>query len=601
VILILAQLQWLTLKGRVIRSLRLLRQPKYLVGTIVGVAWMSLWVVRPVLNSHARFDAMPWMQFVSGLMPVIHRIAAIMVTIVMPLPWLLPWGGAGLPFREAELTMLLQAPLTRRDVIQYGLLKSETGVIISALLVSLLFGGRGLSSSGATSFLGTWLVFEFFHLNGKWRALTSTGARGPRLGVTIGVLSLYVVLFSVLVPFLTSVRTVIAGMERTRIVETLTTLEWPTLLVALTTPAWWLTAPMFAADGTAFVISLIPLVLAVVLQREIVLRSKARFEESALERAKSEDAKNTPGRRVTRHNTWTRERYPFRLSGTGPPELAVLWKNMLRISRLPWAWSFGAGAVLLVALAVLPAVLRLPSGIFNVTAVFGLVVLIVQPMFGGMMWNNDLRAELSHLEAVRTWPVAAERFVLAEVLSPALLSFAGAMFGAGMVLASLGGSRLREMITGEPTTLHLLPRSGEFLGVPNGFAMILFFVGIVPIAAAVSFVFSAFQNVAVLLMPAWMAHSVDRNRGFAAFGQRLLTSFGLGLTFFVALLPSATLVGIAVVSQRLLGIPLSAFELPLWGLLGAIPPCVMVWFLLRFAGLLWQRLDASEELLEIGR
>src|SRR6185436_8837153 len=112
------------------------------------------------------------------------------------------------------------------------------------------------------------------------------------------------------------------------------------------------------------------------------------------------------------------------------------------------------GAAFLVAFAVLPAALRLPEWIFSVTAVFGLVGLIVQPMVGGMSWNNDLRSELTHLEAVRTWPVAAPRLVLAEILSPALLSFASAMFGAGVVLASVCGSRLRELLTGEPTRLH---------------------------------------------------------------------------------------------------------------------------------------------------
>jgi len=601
VILILAQLQWLTLRGRVIRSIRLLRQPKYLVGAIVGAAWMGLWVVRPVLQSQVRLGAAPWIQSVSAVMPVIHRIAAILVTLFVPLPWLLPFRGAGLPFREAELTMLLQAPLTRRDVIQYGLLKSEVGVLLSALLVSLVSRRRGFSSSWATGFFGTWLVLEFLHLNGKWRALSRSGGRGPRLGVTIGILALYATLGSVLVPFVASTTSQLAGMDRAHIVATLTALEWPSLLVALTAPGFWLTAPMFAADGAAFLVSVIPLVLAVILQREIVLRSKARFEERELERAKLEDAKTASAGRVRTRLAWTRDLRPFALPCAGPPEVAVLWKNALRISRIPWMWSAAAGAAFLVAFAVLPAALRLPEWIFSVTAVFGLVVLIVQPMVGGMSWNNDLRSELTHLEAVRTWPVAAPRLVLAEILSPALLSFASAMFGAGVVLASVCGSRLRELLTGEPTRLHVLPRSGELLGVANAWATVLFVVSLIPIVAAASFVSSAFQNVAVLLMPAWMAHSVDRSRGVAAFGQRLLTTFALGLTFVVALVPSALLVGIAVLLQRLLGIPWSVYELPLWGTLCAIPPCVMGWYLVQLAALFWQRLDASQEILEIGR
>ena len=600
-ILILAQLQWLTLKGRVIRSLRLLRQPKYLVGAIAGVAWMALWIGRPLLASRLRPDAGAWAQSLTGVMPVIHRVAAVVVTIVLPLPWLLPWGRLGLPFREAELTMLLQAPLRRRDVIQYGLIKSEVGVVVSALVMSLLFSGRGPSSFWPSSFLGTWLVFEFMHLNGKWRALALKGARGRQLRLTIGLAIFYVGLFSTLASFVASATPHLARMDRTHLAETLTALEWPALLVAMTTPAFWLIAPMFAAGTSAFFVSLIPLALAVVLQREIVLRSKAPFEEAALEHAKREESKASPARRITKRSTWTRDRRPFALSATGPPEVAVLWKNAMRISRLPWAWSAGAGAAFLVAVAVVPAALGLPDWIFSLPAMFGMVVLIVQPMVGGMAWNNDLRSELLHLESVRTWPVAAPRLLIAEVLSPALLSFAAAMFGAGMILASLCGSRLRQMLTGEPTTLHLLPRSGELLGVGNAAATVLILVGCVPLAAAASFVSSAFQNVAVLIMPAWMVHSVDRSRGVAAFGQRILTSFALGLMFIVALIPSALLVGITVLLQRVLGIPWSAWEIPFWGALAAVPPCVMGWFLLRFGALLWERLDASQELLEIGR
>ena len=117
----------------------------------------------------------------------------------LPLAWLLPFAQLGLPFREAELTMLLQAPLTRRQVVQYGLLKSEVGVVISALLVSFFLLRAGGPWAWLLSFFGTWLVFEFLHLNGKWRALSVASLRGRRLPLTIGLLAFYVVLFSALV------------------------------------------------------------------------------------------------------------------------------------------------------------------------------------------------------------------------------------------------------------------------------------------------------------------------------------------------------------------------------------------------------------------
>jgi len=55
---------------------------------------------------------------------VVHMATAFVTTFALVLPWLWPWGRPGLRLREAELTLLLQAPLTRRQVIGYGLLKS---------------------------------------------------------------------------------------------------------------------------------------------------------------------------------------------------------------------------------------------------------------------------------------------------------------------------------------------------------------------------------------------------------------------------------------------------------------------------------------------
>jgi hypothetical protein len=165
----------------------LLRQPKYLLGFIVGAAWMGSWVVRPLLKVEAQLRGAPTHQLGMALMPVIHRFVALFVTVALPLPWLLPWGRLGLPFRESELTMLLQAPLSRRQVIQYGLLKSEAGVLLSALIIPL-FVGTGGPLARISMICGTWILFEFWHLNGKWRALfnlrqTEIPAPSPGRGV----------------------------------------------------------------------------------------------------------------------------------------------------------------------------------------------------------------------------------------------------------------------------------------------------------------------------------------------------------------------------------------------------------------------------------
>jgi hypothetical protein len=605
---VLVRLQWMQLKGRVVRSIRLLRQPKYLVGFIVGAGWMGLWVVRPLLKSKIDFGSAPGHQLGMVFLPAIHQFAALFVTVALPLPWLLPWGRLGLPLRESELTMLLQAPLSRREVIQYGLQKSEVGVLLSGLILPLFVG---LGGPGARLLMGcgTWILFEFWHLNGKWRALFNLSqteipvplARTRRLALTIALVAFYAMLLWALTPFVIQVGVALRGTDYRQVAASLTAVAWPPLLRVLLTPAWWLTAPMFAGGGMAFVVAAVPMLLAILVQREIVLRSKARFEESALEQATKKEATTSPTRRFTKISSRARSQRPFEIERRGSPELALVWKNAMRVSRTRWTRIAYVGSALLIGIALLPSLLPIHDVAYGVLAMIGAVPMIILPLLAGMTWNNDLRTELAHIDLVRTWPVSARRFVLGEVLSPAILSFAGAAFGAGVVLTSLFGSRLRETLTGQRSKLVLLPRAGEFMGVDTGLATVLLFAGFLPMAAAVSFFSSALQNLATLFVPAWMVRSADRSQGLAAFGQRMLFSTALALALLLALIPSALLVGAAGGIQWWLGIPWSAWAFPWWGVLAAAPLFALGWLIVQVAGRLWEGLDPSQEILELGR
>jgi len=605
-IAVLVRLQWMSLKGRVVRSIRLLRQPKYLVGSVIGFGWMAFWVVRPMLASRLTVGARPWNSSGGEWTTLIPSIAALAVTVLMPLPWLFPWGRLGLPFREAELTMLLQAPLTRRQVVQYGLLKSELGVVISSAVMSM-FLARGRPLGWPLTFLGTWLLFELWHLNGRWRALfnlrqtelPAARARGRRLILTIALLGFYAVLLLALFPMQSQVAAAFRGGDRAQIAAAL--VDWPPLLVALLTPGRWLIAPMFAGGALAFLAAALPVLLAVLAQRELVLRSKARFEESSLEAAKTEETKKSPTRRFARVSSRGRSNRPFELDSAGAPMTAVVWKNAMRVSRAPWVRLAIGGSVLLVAVAVIPLALPAREVIYSVLAATGAGVMFFFPLVGGMAWNNDFRTELAHLELVRTWPLSSRRFALAQLASPALFSFATSTFGAGLLLAGLFGSRQSQASGGEPAHFKLLPSGNAVLGVPTGLAAVIFVASCLPITAAASFLSSALQNLATLFVPAWMAHGEDRPHGVEAFGRRLLFSSAFGLAYFLSLIPSALLVGSAVLVQRLLGIGWTAWEFPFWGALAAAPLLVEGWWIAEAATGLWTRLDPSQELLEIGR
>jgi len=586
---VLLRLQALTLRGRVVRSLRLLRQPKYLVGSIAGALWMAGWIARPILRTTGSTRTVGLERLPADLRPSVHLAVALVVTVALLLPWLWPWGRPGIKLRESELTFLLQAPLTRRQVIGYALAKAGLGTIFGAAILSWTLG-QGLGGR-LVLFAAILSLFTFWSLNGKWRAMflleqLEHPRAGTRRAIVTALCGGYVVALLVL-----------GARFAARLVTDGASAPWPPHLRTLLAPGRLLTAPFFTEGASAMLLAAAPVALLAVLQLEIVLRSRAPFEESSLEWAKDHDARRAAGRRAGRPRNLTRRWQVFELPSEGRAEIAILWKNLMRVSRLPLMRGAAAALLFLVFLLGLAWIVPVYPAVHGAIALTGLIAAAAAPLFAGMSWYNDFRTELPHLEFVRAWPVAPFRFVLAEVVSPALLSTLLGMFGLGVALVGFLGA---EIGPGQGVPMRILPDSGA-LGVSTTGLVLLALTGFVPLIAGAAFATSALQNVATLFVPAWMVHTADSQRGIAGFGRNLIVGTAMFFGFFLALLPSAALVGLAALAQHLAGIPWSAWAFPLWGMLATAPLFALGWLLVRLAAALWADLDPSEELLEIGR
>jgi hypothetical protein len=602
VIGVIVRLQAMTLRGRVVRSLRLLRQPKYLIGLLAAAAWLLLWVGPAMLKRGAGFRNAGFEAVTGEMRPLAHIVTALVTSFALVLPWLWPWGRPGLRLREAELTLLLQAPLTRRQVIGYGLLKSALGTVLTAVILALALGD-GLRGQMAL-LAGLLPLFAFWSLHSQWRAMLGVRAResaAVRRVLWLVAAASAVFLLALAGAALPFFRSIVAegpqGFES--FVRGLGARAWPPLLSALLLPGWLLTSAPFGRGAGEVALAGLPLVLLAALQLELALRSRARFEESALEWARRTEARQPATRwRARGGGRLTRRWQVFGLSSAGRPEMAVLWKNLMRVSRLPLLRGAGVTAALYLGLGVILGLLPAPPLVYILLTVAGLATAGTAAIFVGS-WNNDLRTELAHLELVRTWPLAPVRLVLAEVASPALLGFLFGLAALGLALAGCVGADLA-VARGTLAYLPLAP-AGRVMGVGAlGFAL-LGFVGAVPLLAGASFASSALQNLATVFIPAWMIKAPDANKGVAAFGRNLIVGPTLFLGFVLVLLPGAVLLGLALLVQSLAGIAWSAWELPLWGLLAAAPLFAIGGVLVVLASRLWAALDPSEELLEIGR
>ena len=86
-----------------------------------------------------------------------------MLFVIVLLAWIIPHERAALTFTEAEVAFLFPAPVTRRTLIHFKLLRSQLRIFFSVLLLTLFsrrFGGNAWIHA-----LGWWLILSTLNLH----------------------------------------------------------------------------------------------------------------------------------------------------------------------------------------------------------------------------------------------------------------------------------------------------------------------------------------------------------------------------------------------------------------------------------------------------
>ncbi|HWW62196.1 MAG TPA: putative ABC exporter domain-containing protein, partial [Thermoanaerobaculia bacterium] len=115
-----------SLKNRTIRRLRMLRQPRYLFGAILAMLWFSQFIVRRGMPRPLHWGQRSQLMADALTIPVL---------LVMLLAWLVP--NQSLAFAAGEAHFLFSAPLRRRDILLYKLVRSQISVLISVSVMTL--------------------------------------------------------------------------------------------------------------------------------------------------------------------------------------------------------------------------------------------------------------------------------------------------------------------------------------------------------------------------------------------------------------------------------------------------------------------------------
>lgn len=603
-------LQARLLRGRVVRRLRLLRQPRYLAGTVIGLAWMGWWISRMFLRNGNQVEVAGSgaLDFLSADTRVaVLGAAGLVVALLLTLIWSIPWSRTSLRLSEAEAHMLLPAPLSRRDVLHHALLKSQPGILFSSVILTI-FLGAGPFPGRLAQYPIFWLLLTLWdtHMKGRslwWGRIRELPAAQARRRVLLLAALLATFWLFAGAGVIDVFRT--AGVFEVGITDLGATLRaiataghsaldgrWLGLLLF---PFTAVLAPVFATTPVERGASLVFPAALLFVQHEWVTRFRTRFEEAAMARAHQERRRHAPDSRFRRMSSRARRAAPFRLLTTGRPEMAIVWKNLMAVQRTSFARQGVWLGVLLAGLLIapLPFGRPLPYWVLQVAGV-GLLAYFV--LVSSFHHRHDFRMDLPLAEVLRPWPVAGAHLAAAELLAPIVTVSMRCCAAVGLVVVGDLGVRLtRSQLPGEIGLLQDQWSAG--LGLPAPLLAAVLGASVLPVVVAIAALSIAVQNTATLLFPSWAQLGRHQQKGAAQFGQRILVFWGLGLCITVGLLPAAMLVGGVLLAHWGLGWPVGGWELPLLGLLATLPLAVETAGLAVLCGRLWARLDPSAELL----
>jgi ABC-2 type transport system permease protein len=579
----LLYLRLMSLRNMVLSRTRRLKQPKYLVGAIVG-AWYFYFMFFRRAYSGRPGTNLGAMAIPPDVLPVLVAVGALLLVAIAALNWIMPDQRAGLTFSEAEIAFLFPAPFTRRTLIYYKLLSSQLGVLFTALIFTLLTRRWGfLGGNPVTHAIGWWFILSTLNLHMTGAAfvvtrlmdkgITSARRRLTVLGIfaVVAVVTLAWLWRDLRAPRLEDFADYHTMANYAQTLLTSGPLPW------LLLPAKLVLGPFFAPDLRAFFLALGPALLVFLAHGWWVLRSEVSFEDASI--AKSE--KRAARIAAVREGNWRAASgtikarpAPFRLAATGRPEIAFLWKNLL--STFTWIRPRAFGIMAAVIVLGCQWLERSPDyrAMLAVIGVFALICAAYTLFLGPQIARQDLRSDLLNTDILKTYPLRGWQVVLGEMLTPIAI-----------LTAFLWLALLTLMLSFHPHSLSwLTPELRIIVG--------LSLVPLLPVLCALQLLV---PNAATLLFPAWAQSMRNRTeRGIEMMGQRLIFVGGQFLVLLFVLLPAA-LGGFALIfaTQWLIG---SVAAVAVAALAVLVILVAEVWCGLWWIGERFEKFDLSAEL-----
>jgi hypothetical protein len=569
-------LQYHSFRNRLVSRFKRLKQPKYLVGAIVGGFYFYGYFYRYIFQGFGRQPGMN-LAVSSEHRLLFELLGALALFVIVLLAWLIPHERAALTFTEAEVAFLFPAPVTRRALIHFKLLRSQFGILFTTLLFTLF--SRRFGGSAWIHALGWWLILSTLNLH----FLGSSFARTLLLDHGISNRLRRLLVFGLAAAMAGAVwvwarRTLPEpGSADTASLNAILDYAQRVLTagpaLCLLYPFRLMVRPFLAPDAAAFFGALAPALLLFLLHYLWVIYSDVAFEEASVEASQKLAVRIA----AVRAGNWQgakknqKARRPwFKLAATGLPATALLWKNLLGVGQV---LSVRLGIVFIVVVVAVGVGLGNGHAGQNLSLVAVILVataLGYSLLLGPQLLRLDFRQDLPLADILKTFPLRGWQIALGEILAPvvvlAVCQWLLLLVGAGLVF----------YLPGKSAALLLAIALGATFLLP----MLDFLVLLIP-------------NAAVLLFPSWIQAGKDSPRGIEATGQRLIFALGQFFVLLLALLPAAIVFTVVLVLMKFaLGY---AAAVPFAALAATIILAIEASIGVMLLGKLFERFDVSEE------
>ncbi|MFQ5704344.1 MAG: putative ABC exporter domain-containing protein [Gemmatimonadales bacterium] len=559
-------------RNRLGRMVTRIKSPRYAVALLAGLAYFG-WLFGSMLVRRATGQT-------SGIeIPIAVDAFVPFLVAIFALWWWL-WGGYdnALAFSPAEVQFLFAAPLTRRQLVQLKLLKAQVRILFTAVFIGAVFVPPPLPWYLRITSL--WLALSSLHMHQLGASLVRAGAAGKGWsGVRRFAVPVVIVVLAV-----TGVAwSLNSGMAQLKGADSLAEiaaqfgelLRRPIPRLVLF-PFRVIVLPALAGDVATWARVLPGAVLVLLLHYIWVIKTDAAFEDAAVKagvrraeriarmRTRRGVQISRPARRVAKSSR-------LRLSPTGRPAVAILWKNWIAFTRgmrptTVLILALGLGAIFAMTAFSGDSWRRgIDAGVFMLA---GLTVAL--SAIGPLGFRYDLRSDLANLEVLRTYPLRGHWVIASEISASGL---ALSVFQAGLAILTFVAALFSSLDI--PLWPYLVVSLAAFL-------LLLLPVNLLTIGL---------QNAMALLFPAWVNIGTDRPGGIEHMGQSMLSFLGTALLGTVAMIGPA-LVGAATFFAARTG--LGRWALIPSGLVAWIVVIAEVVFLVLWLGRLYDDTDPVE-------